>query len=158
MKKHLHKRPSDQIAKLIAEEKYTSAKKLLISELDKHPCDLTYLNYWGYLQYLLQDFESCLQVNQQIIKLYPHHAYAYKGKGLALVELGQPEEGILSLKKAIELDPHFFDAYHDLIITYIEHNLILKAQELLLSTPVNNQEEKKALEKLKAVVRDRIAN
>ncbi|MBF0361706.1 MAG: ATP-binding cassette domain-containing protein [Oligoflexia bacterium] len=98
---------------------------------NKNKAHVTLLNYLGYIKYTKNDFESCRSINSRVLEISPNDPYAHKGMGLTLVELGEFDQGVSFLRRAIELDPFFFDAYHDLCLTYYKHGQIEKAKELI---------------------------
>jgi len=50
----------------------------------------------------MENYDKCLKFNQRSLQLNPDHAYALKGMGNCLVQMGRIEKGIYYLKKSIE--------------------------------------------------------
>lgn len=88
-------------------------------EMDKH--NLEILNLLGFVHYMLGNYILSKKVNDSVIEEYPTECYATKGLGLALIKLGNIDEGLKYLYKSVELiDGSYLDPYYDLAITLVE--------------------------------------
>lgn len=70
---------------------------------------------------MLGNYHEARKINEDILKAHPNDVYATKGLGLCLSRLGEPEEGIEYLKKAILLDENYLDPYYDLALVLMEN-------------------------------------
>ena len=86
------------------------------------------LDNLGYVYYRLGRPRDALTCCRRAIELSPEHAYAFKGQGVCLAQLGSLDEGVTSLLKAISLEPNFFDAYHDLAVVLLQGGYPEKAR------------------------------
>ena len=133
-----------------------SALLLYEDILTVDPTNLTALNTLGFIFYLKNDYEKGVSLCRETIRLYPNNAYTRKGLGLHLAKQGYIEESIDSLKKALEIDPNFVDAYHDLAYVYYENGDKKSALEYLQKGYIKIKDEKyrplfdKFLKKLEA--------
>ncbi|MDT8717556.1 radical SAM protein [Clostridium sp. 19966] len=81
------------------------------------------LKLLGYSEFMLTNYDESKLVNEKLLSMNPEDAYANKGMGLCLCKLGEVDEGIAYLRKAIALtDENFLDPYYDLAITLLENN------------------------------------
>jgi Flp pilus assembly protein TadD len=56
-----------------------------------------------------------------VLELDPNHAYAHKGLGLCIAKQGgDVEVALASIRRAIELEPNWFDPRWDLVVTLLE--------------------------------------
>lgn len=62
-------------------------------------------------EYGASRYEESLAVYEQILKMNPHDAYAYSGKGAVLSDLNRFDEALAAYEKAIQLRPDNADAY-----------------------------------------------
>ncbi len=86
--------------------------------------DTDLLNLYGYVSFKLGNYQVALQANEQVLQREPDSVYALKGKGLCLYRLGNSEEGIKFLKRAVSLtDESFMDPYFDLALVLSETGL-----------------------------------
>lgn len=126
-------------ARLIADaRRFIQSNQLSLADLylnralEVSPNNIEAIDLDGFVKYFLGDYKSCKEMNERALKLDPDHTYAYKGLGLALAKMGQVEEGIQSLRKAIELtDINFMDPYYDLAVVFYEHNRFDEALQVL---------------------------
>lgn len=88
--------------------------------LELEPDHITALNMLGFFLYFRNCFEEGERICRRAVEAHPENAYARKGLGLHLHKLGRSGEGVESLKKAIELDENFVDAYHDLAYVFYD--------------------------------------
>jgi radical SAM protein with 4Fe4S-binding SPASM domain len=75
----------------------------------------------GYASFMTGNFAQCRAVNEKALDLDPGNAYARKGLGMALHRLGETDNGLDHLRRAAaSARPEDMDAYHDLIVVYLE--------------------------------------
>lgn len=89
------------------------------------------LNALGFLLYFKGDYVRGLEYCERAVEISPDDAYARKGLGLHLAKLGRKDDAVASVLRAIELDPDFIDAYHDLAFIYYESGDFASAREWL---------------------------
>lgn len=88
-------------------------------EKDKNP-DL--LKFYGFVSFMLENYHDAKKANEAVLEKNPDDAYANKGMGLSIGRLGDIENGIEYLKKAISLsDESFLDPYYDLAVLLAEN-------------------------------------
>ena len=119
-----------------------SALILYNEVLSADPSNLNALNSLGFLFYFLEEYEQGKEVCLKTINLYPNNPYARKGLGLHLARLNCLEEAVQSLKKAIEIDENFVDAYHDLAFVYFEAGDFDTAKKYLVEGMPKIKDEK----------------
>lgn len=84
--------------------------------------DIELLNLYGYVSFKLGNYKTALEANEKVLQRIPNEAYALKGKGLCLTRMGNVEDGIYYLKKALSFtDETFMDPYYDLAIVLYEN-------------------------------------
>ena len=112
--------PKDEIQKLLDAQDWAAAAETLeevLARKDAGDQDVLYfLDNLGYVYFRLGRPSDALECCRRALEMDVGHAYAFKGQGVCLAELGKVEEGVRSLLNAIHLDPNFFDAYHDLAV------------------------------------------
>lgn len=102
-------------------EEFQLAEIYLSRALQLSPGDIEIIDLLGYAHFRLKNFNQCREMNLESLRLDPDNAYAHKGLGIVLAEMGDIERGIASLKKAIQLaDNGFTDPYHDLAVIYMK--------------------------------------
>ncbi len=69
--------------------------------LEQTPDDPELLKLYGFVQFSLNNLERCREANARVLANQPDDGYANKGMGLALHRLGQTEQGIRYLRKAV---------------------------------------------------------
>jgi tetratricopeptide (TPR) repeat protein len=90
------------------------------------------------------NYEEAKEANEQILAQEPENSYANKGLGLSLHRLGQSQEGIAFLQKAITTaDPTFLDPYYDLAAVYQELGEPQQAATVLSRLPKASQTTEK---------------
>lgn len=99
---------------------YDMALKLYLAALSMDENNLAALNALGFILYFKKDYSKGMEYAVKAVETYPEDAYARKGLGLYLAKQGKLEEAVESMKRAIEIDPDFVDAYHDLAFIYYE--------------------------------------
>lgn len=103
----------------IDKEEYQLAEIYLSRSLELAPGNTETIDLLGFAHYRLGNLNQCRDMNLESLRLAPANAYAHKGLGIVLAEMGEVEKGIASLKKAIQLADHnFTDPYHDLAVVY----------------------------------------
>ncbi|MFN0007146.1 MAG: tetratricopeptide repeat protein [Planctomycetota bacterium] len=60
------------------------------------------------------DYSTALRVFSTIAERYPENAYAQTGVGVAAMQLGRLKESEAALKRALELNPKYPEAHHNL--------------------------------------------
>jgi len=112
------------IARMLEEGSWDPAacrlESLLKSEETAASDRLWMLDNLGYVYYRLGRPSDALECCRLALELSPEHAYAFKGQGVCLAQIGQVEAGIASLLRAIQCEPNFFDAYHDLAVVLMQ--------------------------------------
>jgi radical SAM protein with 4Fe4S-binding SPASM domain len=105
---------------------------LLEKALEKNSGNLELQSLYGYVSFMLGNYQEAKAANEKVLAEKPEDAYALKGLGLSVSRLGCVEEGIGYLKKAISLsDEAFMDPYYDLAVVYYENGRINEALEIL---------------------------
>ena len=90
------------------------------------------LNLYGLTSFMLGNYLEAKAANEKVLKMNPRDAYAHKGLGLSLSRLGQVDEGIEWLKKAITLaDESFMEPYYDLAVILTENDRKAEAISIL---------------------------
>jgi tetratricopeptide (TPR) repeat protein len=79
--------------------------------LDKFPNHPKALMLLGMGARLIKDPLLATTYYQKTLRLYPQHAFTHAQYGAYLADIGQVEEGISRLQKAIEIDPKLAVAY-----------------------------------------------
>ena len=81
------------------------------------------LKFYGYTNFMLENYEDSKIANEKLFSINPDDVYANKGLGLCLAKLGEVDKGIEYLKKAIELtNENFLDPYYDFAVILLENN------------------------------------
>lgn len=125
-----HKKLLKKARELVGKNSLQSAEIILNKLIKKKGYDYEIYALYGYVSFMLNNYEDAFRVNEELIKKNPDDLYANKGYGLTLAKLGKVEEGISHLKKAISLAKgEFTDAYHDLAVVYIENERYEEALE-----------------------------
>jgi radical SAM protein with 4Fe4S-binding SPASM domain len=136
-KKTLHKYNNIEelysIAKNYAENNKWQLAFLTINRaLEIEPQNTKCLELSGYINFFMGNFERSKEDNTKIINEDSNNAYALKGLGLSLHKLGNSNEGIEYLLKAIEnASSDYTDPFYDLSITYNELGKKRKAINIL---------------------------
>lgn len=65
------------------------------------------------------DYSTALRVFSTIAERYPENAYAQTGVGVAAMQLGRLEESETALNRALELNPKYPEAHHNLGILHL---------------------------------------
>lgn len=101
------------------------AEVVLSKAIEKMPNDIDLLNYYGYISFMLGNYNDAVNANENVLKLAPQNIYANNGMGLSLAKLGKINEGIQFLRKSADLtSAEYMDPYHDLALLLIENDRI----------------------------------
>lgn len=105
-------------ARVLANEKSFQLSEIMLKKIIKSKgYDYEAYALYGYVAFMLGNFDDAKEINQELIDKNPEDEYANKGYGLTIAKLGQVDEGIGYLKKAIDLSKgKYTDAYHDLAV------------------------------------------
>lgn len=118
---------------------FQEASTILEHLLIKKPKDDEILALIGYVNFFIGNYSRAKEVNEEILKQKPTHAYGNKGLGLTLHRMGQSQKGIEYIKKAIEFAPNdFLDPYYDLATVYEEIGEYDKANDILSEVKKKN--------------------
>lgn len=118
---------------LSEKRQFQVAGLLLERALQLDTKNLNVLNLYGYVNFMLKNYDDAKRANEEVLKLNNDNVYANKGLGLTLCKLGSIEDGLSHLRRAAELtDSSYMEPYHDFIIALIENNKINEAKEVLL--------------------------
>ncbi|MGV6814145.1 MAG: tetratricopeptide repeat protein [Phycisphaerales bacterium] len=71
---------------------------------------------------------EAIRLYQHMIQLYPQNHRAHHGLSVALLEAEHIEDGINSAKRAIEYQPRFVPAMHNLALAYLRQRQWIKAR------------------------------
>lgn len=134
---------------LAKNNQFQLAELLLNKAIELDMRNINVLNLYGYVNFMLKNFNASQKANEEVLKLKENDIYANKGLGLTLCKLGSVEAGLEHLRKAADLtNSDYMEPYHDLVITLIDHNKINEAKEILLKAKKISKkffEENKAL-------------
>ena len=106
--------------RLAAEQKLDEAAELLDQVLDRDPGNIGALDVLGFVRYFQGDAEAALECCRRSLAIEPAGAYALKGMGICLAEIGEVDEGIAALETAIALRPDWADPHHDLGVVLLK--------------------------------------
>lgn len=127
--------------KLAKENQHQIAGLLLEKLLNNTPDDIRALNLYGYVNFMLKNYEVSREANEKVLKLDNDNVYANKGIGLCLSKLTSLDEGLNFLKKSMKLtDKNFMDPYYDTAVLLIENNQNEYAASILLEAKDKSQE------------------
>jgi radical SAM protein with 4Fe4S-binding SPASM domain len=71
----------------------------------------------GFVHFRMGHFDRCVEANQMLLQREPGHSYAMNGMGMAMVRLGQVQDGIAWMERAVQhAGPEFPDPGHDLAV------------------------------------------
>lgn len=96
------------------------AEQLLEEILSEDEACLLALDLLGFVRYFLGRPGEAEEACRRALAIDPNRAYANKGLGLCLAKQGQVDQGLLYLRRAIALDPRWFDPRWDLTIVLTE--------------------------------------
>ena len=108
--------------KFAGNKSYQLAGIVLEKIIKTQPDNIEALNLYGYVSFMMENFDEAALANKSVLDIKPDDAYANKGYGLSIARLGQIEEGIKYLKLAIKnTTKDFLDPYFDLSVIYFEN-------------------------------------
>lgn len=106
--------------------------------LESVPEDVEALSRYGFVSYALHNLTRAKEANERALRLDPDNVYAAKGLGVVLHSLGQSDDGIALLRRAVALSEHtgrtdevVLDSYHDLAVVYLQSGRKAEARTLL---------------------------
>ncbi|MBD2576585.1 tetratricopeptide repeat protein [Oscillatoria sp. FACHB-1406] len=67
----------------------------------------------GVERYEIEDFAGALSDWEKAIELRPSYYQAWNNRGLALKQLGRPEESLICYRQALELEPTYYKAWYN---------------------------------------------
>jgi Flp pilus assembly protein TadD len=95
---------------------FPRAERLLQDVLAQEPHNLNALDLQGFVFYFLERPADAEIACRKALELEPNRAYSMKGLGLCVAKQGRLDEGVDLLRKAIQLEPHWFDPRWDLAV------------------------------------------
>jgi len=104
---------------LVNKKQFQSAEIVLSKLLTIAPDNIDAMEMLGYAHYELGNYELCKMTNRDILMSDPENAYASKGLGLALIKLGQTEDGLGHMYRAIEMKNANAEIFYDLYVTQL---------------------------------------
>jgi len=108
------------------------AELILQHALQIEPTNVTVLQHYGYVSFMLGNYQEAREANQILLNLDEQNPYHNKGLGLSLAKLGHVEEGISFLRRSIDLsDSTYAEPYHDLAVILFEQDRIDEAIAVL---------------------------
>ena len=106
---------------LIHKKQFQSAGFALDKLLLNRPGNIAYMELSGYVNFELQNYGLCEEINRNILRIDPENAYASKGLGLALYRSGDVEGGLIHLYNAIHMREGVnAEIYFDLCVVLFE--------------------------------------
>jgi radical SAM protein with 4Fe4S-binding SPASM domain len=118
--------------KFIEHDNFQLAEIVLSLALEKECTNKEALSLYGYTSFKLENYNDSKIANEKVLEKWPDDVYANKGLGIILCKLGQVEEGIEYLKKAVsKTDMNFMDPYYDLAVVLLENNRCEEAIQIL---------------------------
>lgn len=122
-----------EIARSYAEnKKYQLSFLTLNRALEIEPQNVALLELYGFVNFFMGNYEMAKDANEAILKEQPENVYALKGMGLSLHKMGNSDDGLNHLLKAVELTPpEFMEPFYDLSLTYYELGRKKEAIEIL---------------------------
>ncbi|MCJ8288188.1 MAG: tetratricopeptide repeat protein [Crocinitomicaceae bacterium] len=103
----------------------TSYKKTLREGLEKYPNNSSLITSILNLKLSNGDFEGALNDLNKLVELDPKNAMLHFSLGSTLDNLKMSDDAIASYKKAIELDPSYFDPQYNLAALYFNRGVEL---------------------------------
>jgi tetratricopeptide (TPR) repeat protein len=117
---------------LVERQEFQIAELVYIKALELDNNNIEVLNYYGFVCFMLGNYQDSKRANEQALKLDADSVYANKGMGVTLVKLGHVEEGLEYLRKATHMaDVDYMYPYYDLALTLIEHNREEEARSVI---------------------------
>lgn len=119
-------------AKKFVENGNLQIAEILLSKALAKESKLEYLKMYGYVCFMLENYEDAKNANRLALELDPDDPYTNKGMGLSLGRLGQLEDGIDYLNKAIRLcNEDYMDPYYDLAVLLTEYGRNQEALQVI---------------------------
>ena len=100
---------------------YAQSEHLLRQVLDANPSELEALDLMGFVLFFQGESGEAAEMCLSALRLDPEHAYAMKGLGLCLSRLGEVDNGIAWIARAISKQPDWFDPRWDLAVVLIDN-------------------------------------
>lgn len=117
---------------LLSRNEFQLAELAFARAIDLGYKDIDIYNNYGYISYMLTNYEDARKANEQALLLEPDNVYANKGMGLTLVKLEEVEEGLKFLRKSATMtDAAYMYPYYDLALTLIEQNRTEEAKNII---------------------------
>jgi radical SAM protein with 4Fe4S-binding SPASM domain len=117
---------------LLSRNEFQLAELAFARAIDLGYKDIDIYNNYGYISYMLTNYEDARKANEQALLLDPDNVYANKGMGLTLVKLEEVEEGLKFLRKSATMtDAAYMYPYYDLALTLIEQNRTEEAKNII---------------------------
>lgn len=117
---------------LLSRNEFQLAELAFARAVDLGYKDIDIYNNYGYISYMLTNYEAARKANEQALLLDPDNVYANKGMGLTLVKLEEVEEGLKFLRKSADMtDAAYMYPYYDLALTLIEQNRTEEAKNII---------------------------
>ena len=96
---------ASQFQKRSLMEVQVSAERLIRRALDLDPSDAEARACWAFALFRRGDFQGAFMEAERALATTPNLASAHHMRGVALSNLGKPEEGLVAVEAAIRLDP-----------------------------------------------------
>lgn len=113
---------SEQILKLIQENKLEEAKALCQSLLTEDISKIELLDSVGLLYVRLKDFDSAAKFFEKALTLNPKHVEQHINLGNIYLSMGKLEKAKQHLFEALKIDPHHAEGYNNLgRLLYLEN-------------------------------------
>jgi radical SAM protein with 4Fe4S-binding SPASM domain len=118
------------IEEYINTEQYQLAELVIAHKLEIHE-DINTLELYAYVNFELENYKVCQQVNEKILLLDENNSYALKGMGLSLIKENCLLMGLEYLFRALKFNSgKTFDPYYDLCVVLKELDIHLLLEEL----------------------------
>jgi len=104
---------------LATKKQFQSAEIVLSKLMGITPDSIDAKALLGYVHYELGNYELCENTNRQLLMSDPENAYATKGLGLSLIKLGQTENGLGYMYRAINMKNANAEIFYDLYVTHL---------------------------------------
>jgi tetratricopeptide (TPR) repeat protein len=111
----------DRARKLADGGKLADAEKVLGDLLKDDPGHKGALDLMGFVLFFQKRYAEAEACCVKSLDRYPDNAYAMNGRGLCLAKQGRVEEGLGSIRRAMEAKPAWFEPYWDYLVTCGEH-------------------------------------
>jgi tetratricopeptide (TPR) repeat protein len=111
----------DSARKLADAGKLADAEKILADILKEAPDHRGALDLMGFVLFFQKRYAEAETWCVKSLGCYPDNTYAMNGYGLCLAKQGRLEEGLGSIRRAMEAKPSWFDPYWDYLVTCGEH-------------------------------------